>query len=174
MTIAFPPLPVLLTRRASRKLPVTPLSATLTVTSQTTENKTTLSSVFATLTSRVKHKFFVCHSYKKHPGWGYISCPISPASSFATLLLPPTIPSRMCTSPKRTRNSFRFRTSKTQDLKPFRIRTYEKTPGGAPSACFASTYFAFVAALRALCHNRRSCIAARIGRFPACEDFPNP
>jgi hypothetical protein len=34
------------------------------------------------------------------------------------------------TSAKRARNSFTMNTSKTKDLKPFRIRTYEKTPGG--------------------------------------------
>jgi hypothetical protein len=37
---------------------------------------------------------------------------------------------RIRTSPKRVRISFGIRTSKTQDLKPFRIRTYKKTPGG--------------------------------------------
>ena len=36
-------------------------------------------------------------------------------------------------SAERARNSRRMCTSKTQDLKPFRIRTYEKTPGGPPS-----------------------------------------
>jgi len=145
MKIAFP---ALLTRLALKKWPVTPLSATLTVTSQTTENKTTLSSVFATLTSRVKHKSFVCHSYKKHPGWGYISRLLSLVPSlFATLLLPPTIPFRMRTSPKHTRNSFRFRTSKTQNLKPFRIRTYEKTPGGHPFALPLSAPSAIIVGL---------------------------
>jgi len=119
----------LLTRQPRHALrecvPVSPLFAAPTNHWQTAENKTTLSSVFATLTSPVKHKFFVCHSYKKHPGWGYISCPLSPTAS-------PTIPFRMRTSAKRSRNPFRIRTSKTQDLKPFRIRTYEKTPRGAP------------------------------------------
>ncbi len=64
----------LLTRQPRHALPesvpVSPLFATPTNHWQTAENKTTLSSVFATLTSPVKHKFFVCHSYKKHPGWG--------------------------------------------------------------------------------------------------------
>ena len=44
--------------------------ATLTDESQLTENSATLSPVSATLTSRVKHNSFVCHSYKKYPGWG--------------------------------------------------------------------------------------------------------
>jgi hypothetical protein len=29
-----------------------------------------LSPLFATLTSHVKYKSFVCHSYEKHGGWG--------------------------------------------------------------------------------------------------------
>jgi hypothetical protein len=37
------------------------------------------------------------------------------------------------TSTKPTCNSCRIRTSKTQDLKPFRMRTYRKTPRGVPS-----------------------------------------
>jgi hypothetical protein len=56
---------------------------------------------------------------------------------------------RIRTSAKCTRNPFRIRTSKTKDLKPFRIRTCAKTPRGR-------AHFALVAALRALCHNRRS------------------
>src|SRR6476646_4055043 len=50
--------------------PVSPFVATLTELSQPTENKATLSLVFAALTSRVKHKSCLCHSYKKTPGWG--------------------------------------------------------------------------------------------------------
>src|SRR5580693_5550336 len=41
-----------------------------------------------------------------------------------------TIPFRIRASEKRARNSCRIRTSKTRHLKPFRIRTYKKTPGG--------------------------------------------
>jgi hypothetical protein len=134
MIFAFSPPQTLLTRLTLQKWPpVNPLFATLTDIAQTPESTTTLSSVFATLTRRVKPNPFVCHSYKKHPGWGYITCPLSLAPSRTTHHSPPTIPFRMRTSAKRTRNSFRFRTSKTQDLKPFRIRTYEKTPGGDPS-----------------------------------------
>jgi hypothetical protein len=47
---------------------LTPFLAALTVLPQLNENKPTLSLVFATLTSHVKANFFVCHSYKKHPG----------------------------------------------------------------------------------------------------------
>ena len=51
-----------------RSISLTPFLAALTVLSQLNENKPTLSLVFATLTSHVKVNFFVCHSYKKHPG----------------------------------------------------------------------------------------------------------
>jgi hypothetical protein len=47
---------------------LSPLRAALTRSLQPTENKTTLSPFPATLTSRVKPKSFVCHSYKKHGG----------------------------------------------------------------------------------------------------------
>jgi len=52
-------------------VPVTPFSAALSGHSQLTENPSTLTSAFVTLARRVKHKSFVWHSYKKHPGWGY-------------------------------------------------------------------------------------------------------
>ena len=48
---------------------LSPFLATLTDESQPTENSATLSLVVATLTSRVNHNPFVCHSYKKYPGW---------------------------------------------------------------------------------------------------------
>ena len=51
-------------------LPVSPFLVTLASHRQLAENKTALSRTIATLTDRVKHKSFVCHSYKKHPGWG--------------------------------------------------------------------------------------------------------
>jgi hypothetical protein len=62
--------------------PATPLSATLTDTLQLHENKTILSPAFATLTRFVKHKSFVCHSYKKHRGVGYPS--IGDPASFSS------------------------------------------------------------------------------------------
>src|ERR1700676_66291 len=55
---------------AVNSLPLSPFPATLTSHSHIIENTATLSLVFATLTGRVKHKSCVCHSYKKHPGWG--------------------------------------------------------------------------------------------------------
>lgn len=51
-------------------LAVTPFPATLASSSQITENTTALSPFAATLTSHVKDKSFICHSYKKTPGWG--------------------------------------------------------------------------------------------------------
>jgi hypothetical protein len=39
-------------------------------------------------------------------------------------------PFRMCSSVKNARNSLRMRTSKTKNLKPCRMNTSEKTPGG--------------------------------------------
>lgn len=125
----------------------------------------------ATLTDRVKCKSFVCHSCKKHPGWGTLlltSYPMRIALPLARGVVegrdhrgrnlsgqlfmrhgsrdtdhrtPVTSHQsrvtksrgiRTCT--KRARNSRRIRTSKTHDLKPFRIRTYEKTPRGVPLA----------------------------------------
>jgi len=49
---------------------LTHLPATLTSHLQRPEKSATLSLAFATLTSPVKHKSCVCHSYKKHRGWG--------------------------------------------------------------------------------------------------------
>ena len=46
-------------------------------------------------------------------------------------------PRRICTYEICARNPFTIRTSKTQDLKPFRIRTYEK-PGGGPRCSLSS------------------------------------
>src|SRR5579859_5471524 len=55
-----------------RKLssPLGPLFATLTSCVQAAENTATLSPFPATLTSNLKHKSFVCHSYRKQGGWG--------------------------------------------------------------------------------------------------------
>jgi len=61
---------------------VTSFRATLASYRHLAENKTTLSPVVATLTDRVKHKSFACHSYKKHPGWGY------PSAGYQSFLFP--------------------------------------------------------------------------------------
>lgn len=52
--------------------PVSPLLTTLARNLQLTENKAALSPFPATLTRQVKPKSFVCHSYKKTRGVGYI------------------------------------------------------------------------------------------------------
>ena len=57
---------------------LTPVLATLTEDLQITENKATLSPFPATLTSRVKPKSFVCHSYEKHRGGGGVPSAIDP------------------------------------------------------------------------------------------------
>jgi len=133
---------------------LSPFPATLTDGSQLTENPATLSPVPATLTSRVKHNPFVCHSCKKHPGWGpaivnffvaqisdlavrQVTSHKSPVTASA-LFLPPvtghqsqvTKSFTIRTYEKHARNSRRIRTSKTQDLKLFRINTYKKTGRG--------------------------------------------
>jgi hypothetical protein len=117
-------------RRRVSFLSLSPFLATLTDSSQPIENPATLSPAFATLTSFVNPNPFVCHSYEKHPGWGYPLIALS-AKLFSPLsCYPAPNPFRIRTSAKHARNSCGIRTSKTQDLKPFRIRTYEKTPGG--------------------------------------------
>ncbi len=54
--------------RAQKLYPASRFPATLAVRPQLTENTTTLSPAFATLTTRVNLNPFVCHSYKKHRG----------------------------------------------------------------------------------------------------------
>jgi hypothetical protein len=110
---------------------LTPFAATLTDPLQLVENATASSPGFATLTSRVTHKSRVCHSYKKHAGVGHLhSVPAKVFFLFSRYPFP--IPFRIRTSRKWPNNSFGICTSKTQDLKSFRIRTYEKTGGGCP------------------------------------------
>ncbi len=50
--------------------PLSPFPTTLTTRPQIIEKTATLSLLVATLTRCVKHNPFVCHSYKKHRGWG--------------------------------------------------------------------------------------------------------
>src|ERR1700720_1844184 len=63
-------IPTLKPANLQTTLSVSPFPATLTDDQQPTENSATLSPFAATLTSCVKHKPFVCHSYRKPPGWG--------------------------------------------------------------------------------------------------------
>jgi len=113
---------------------VSPFLATLASHLQLTENTTTLSPAFATLTDRARHNSFVCHSYKKHPGWGsHRSSQIFFFRNLTTRLSPLSAMSFVIrTYGKSASNSCRIRTSKTQDLKPFRMNTSEKTPRGVP------------------------------------------
>ena len=85
---SFPDLPTCQPSNPQTTPRLTPFPATLTGQPQLTEKTAALSPAFATLTSRVKHKSFDCHSYKKHPAWGYIfqakslSCSAFDAVSF--------------------------------------------------------------------------------------------
>src|SRR5208282_5807018 len=74
---------------------LTPFPATLTSYLQPAEKPATLSLAFATLASRIKHKSCVCHSYKKHPGWGIplFSANSVPSALKSTRALSPTDPS---------------------------------------------------------------------------------
>ena len=119
--------------------PLSPFLATLTDTTQLHENITTLSPVFATLTRLITHNPFVCHSCEKHPG-SHLSSQRSFRSGFSRPNFLPTPHSplatkllRIRTYEKRACNSRRICTCKTQDLKPFRIRTYEKNRGEGSS-----------------------------------------
>ena len=109
---------------------LTPLPATLTSHLQRPEKSATLSLAFATLTSRVKHKSSVCHSYKKHPGWGYTLQ--REMSSFPNLTTrhSPLASISFTTLRLRAVLARRIRTSKTQHLKSLRMNTYKKTVGG--------------------------------------------
>ena len=124
--------------RPSAGAQLTHLPATLTSHLQRPEKSATLSLAFATLTSRVRHKSSVCHSYKKHPGR---ASHLSSQRSFRSGLSRPNfLPTRhsplatksfiIRTSEKSAHNPFGIRTYKTQDLKPFRMNTYKKTGGG--------------------------------------------
>ena len=59
------------------------------------------------------------------PTQAYYSCP-----PLTTQQIPASKSFRMRSSARQAYNSFRIRTSKTKDLKPCRMNTYEKTPGG--------------------------------------------
>jgi hypothetical protein len=110
--------------------PLTPFLATLTGHPQLGENPATLSLFTATLTRHVHHNPFVCRSYKKHPG-SHLSSQRSFRAGFSRPNFFPTHHSPPITK------SFTIRTSKTQDLKPSRMNTYEKTGVGASSPAFA-------------------------------------
>ena len=111
--------------------PLSPLFATLTGHPQPAENKATLSPFPATLASRVKLKSFVCHSYKKHRGWGTPNVD-SPTSFFSLSTESATI------SFHSTYASFVFMLLRTllhdRNTYPSCFQTlphsFDKTPGG--------------------------------------------
>src|SRR5580658_137351 len=98
---------------------LSPLPATLTDGLQLVENPATLSPFAATLTRHPTLNPFVCHSYRKRPGWGY---PV-PAKSLCAFFDPKAANSHgIHTYEKCACNFFRIRTYKTRHLKSFRIR----------------------------------------------------
>ena len=96
--------------------PLSPFPATLTTDSQLTENSATLSPFAVTLTSRVNHNPFVCHSCRKHPG----SHPSRQIFAFGNLTtrysLLSTISFTIRTYEKPARNSRRIRISKGNNI----------------------------------------------------------
>src|SRR5208282_4001849 len=113
-----PNIPTFAPANLETTLPLSSLPATLTDGLQLIENSATLSPFAATLTRHVTLNPFVCHSYKKHPGWGY---PV-PAKSLCAFFDLAAV------------NSNGIRTSKTRHLKSFRIRTYKKRGEGPASS----------------------------------------
>ncbi len=138
-----------------------------------TVNSPSLSSFPATPTDRVKVNPFVCHSCKKHPGWGpHPSNQIFPFPSPTTRYSPLSANSfAIRTSAKCAPNSFRMRTSKNQDLKPFRIRTYKKAGEGPPTMLSFTVGQPILAVLISSVFNlsgsslRRSAVSASL-RYP--------
>jgi hypothetical protein len=118
--------------------PLTPFPATLRGKPQLTENPVALSRVVATLTRHVHHNLSVCHSYRKHPG-SHLSSQRSFRSGFSRPNFLPTWHSPLATKSftirtyiKSAHKLFIMNTSKTQDLKPFRMNTYKKRGRGDP------------------------------------------
>src|SRR6185437_6057648 len=114
---------------------LTPFLATFRKKSQLIQYPAALSRVVATLTRHLHHNPFVCHSYKKHPGGGYTLAPAISFRNLTTRHSPLATKSFIIrTSAKPARNPFGIRTSKTQNLKLFRMNTSEKTPRGEGSS----------------------------------------
>ena len=175
-TISFP--------SATRQL--TPFPATHASSLQITDKSATLTPAFATLTSRVKHKSCVCHSYKKHPGWrgtinnffvaqtsicaplGHLAPAISETKQPREFKKPAVFPAPYRRSPviapvlslppvtrhqpritksftirtyaKCARNSFTRNTSKTKNIRLFRMNTYKK-PGVGPHLVYPRRFW---------------------------------
>jgi hypothetical protein len=84
---------------AARHSPLSPFPATLPDRPQLIENTITLSLVFAALTDTVNHKPFVCHSCKKHRGWGIPSREFSQTTRYPLLTTHSSRPAVHCTAP---------------------------------------------------------------------------
>jgi hypothetical protein len=111
--------------------PLTPFPATLTSQLQLAENKTTLSPAVATLTSRVKHNPFVCHSYKKHPGWGYAIVNFFVAqTSVCALLRQPISESSDAKDPQESKNLAVLPVTSQKSLSPVESAVTKKSGGG--------------------------------------------
>src|SRR5208282_4833726 len=126
-----PNIPTFAPANLETTLPLSSLPATLTDGLQLIENSATLSPFAATLTRHVTLNPFVCHSYKKHPGWGY---PVPAKSLCAFFDLAAVNSNGIRTYEKRALNPFRIRTSKTRHLKSFRMCTYKKRGEGPGSS----------------------------------------
>jgi hypothetical protein len=110
--------------------PLSPFPSTLTSHAQLAENKNTLSPAVAILDAASSITPLFATLTKNTRGGGYRFCPLSFMASPTSHHSLPTISFTIRTYEKRARNPRRIRTSKTQDLKPFRIRTYRKTGRG--------------------------------------------
>ena len=73
------------------------------------------------------------HSSTKTPGWGYLMIALSAKLFSAFSCYPAPNPLRIRSSAKLARKPCGIRTSKTKDLKSFRIRISGKTPRGGPT-----------------------------------------
>ncbi len=118
-----------------RPLFPSPLFATLADHRQPTENPAALSPFPATLARHVNHNPFVCRSCEKHGGAHPSSQSLrvseTPSTNPLTIRHSPlsAISFKIRTSTNHASNPCRMRSSKTQHLRSFRIRTYKKTGG---------------------------------------------
>src|SRR3984957_8112278 len=133
-------IPTLKPSNLQTPLSLAPFPATLTISLHLTENTANLNPTSANLDAASTISPLLATLTQNTRGWGYrlIPSPL-PAEYFLLSSHPPFANSfRIRTYEKRARNSRKIRTSKTQDLKPFRICTYKKTGGGVPHSFTSS------------------------------------
>ena len=118
---------------------LSPFLATLTRPRQLTEKAGTLSPAFATLTRRVKHKPFVCHSYRKHRGGGIPSLTLADKVRFPVSCLPLLNPLTIHTPENTSVTPVEATLTKTggvgslqPSLRPLRVRTPMRAVEGEP------------------------------------------